>query len=72
MLDKERKLQVLDISVVIVVFIVACIASKYITTHVSDTWLRFNGPAIGILAVGELIWWRIRKRLIRKWEDEKT
>ncbi len=65
-MDKEKRLQVLDITVVIVLFIVACVAGKVVMIHVSDTWIGFNGPAIGILAVGELVWWRIRKRLIKK------
>ena len=69
MLDKERKLQVLDIVVAVVLFVFGCIVGKLVMIRY-DTWLSFNGPAIGILAIGELIWWRLRKRLIRKWEDE--
>lgn len=70
MLDKERELQVLDITVVIVLFFVACFTGKYVMTYVSDPWLGFTCPAIGVLAVGELVWWRIRKRLNKKWEED--
>ncbi len=68
MLDYDRKLQILDITITIVLFIIGCVAGKLMTIYASDTWIAFNGPAIGILVVGELIWWRIRKRLIRKWK----
>ena len=70
MFDKERRIQILDIAVVIVLFIVGCIVGKLVMVHVSDTWIAFNGPAIGILAVGELIWWRARKKILKKWEEE--
>lgn len=68
MLDYDRKLQILDITITIVLFIIGCVAGKLMTIYASGTWIAFNGPAIGILVVGELIWWRIRKRLIRKWK----
>lgn len=71
-MEKERKLQILDITVVIVLFILACFIGKLVMTYVANTWFGFNGPTLGILAVGELVWWRIRKRLIRKWKDENT
>lgn len=70
MIDKERRIQMLDIVVVIALFIVGCIAGKLVMVHVSDTWMAFNGPTIGILAAGELIWWIIRKRLLKKWEED--
>lgn len=62
-MDKERKLQVLDITVVIVLFFLACFTGKYVMTYVSDPWLGFNGPALGILAVGEFIWFFVRSKL---------
>ena len=61
-MEKERKLQILDITVVVVLFIIACVAGKLVMNEY-DTWISFNGPALGILAVGELIWWRLRKKL---------
>lgn len=70
MLEHERKMQALDITVAILVFIIGCVAGKLVMTHVEDTWLAFNGPAIGIIAVGELIWWRVRKRIMKKWEED--
>ena len=62
-MDKERKLQVLDITVVIVLFILACAVGKLVMTYVSDTWPGFNGSAIGILAIGELVWFFVRRKL---------
>lgn len=68
--DKERRIQILDIVVVIVLFIVGCIAGKLVMTHISDTWVAFNGPAIGVIAIGELLWWRARKKILKKWEED--
>lgn len=68
MLDYERKLQIWDITITIVLFIIGCVAGKLMTIYASDTWFSFNAPAIGILFIGELIWWRVRKRLIKKWK----
>lgn len=65
-LDQERKMQILDISVTVVLFIVACILGKVSMNHFGDTWIAFNGPALGTLAVGELVWWRIRKIITKK------
>ena len=71
MLDREKKLQVLDIGVVIVLFIIGCLIGKLVMIRY-DTWISFNGPALGVLAIGGLIWWRIRKWLIKKWESGKS
>lgn len=48
MLDYERKLQIWDITITIVLFIIGCVAGKLMTIYASDTWFSFNGPAIGI------------------------
>lgn len=37
-----------------------------------DTWLSFNGPALGVLAAGGLIWWRIRKKPVENNDKEKN
>lgn len=68
MLDTESKMQALDITITIVLFIIACIVGKLVMEK-HDTWISFNGPAIGVLAVGELIWWRVRKRLAMRNEE---
>lgn len=70
MLDYERKLQIWDITITIVLLIIGCIAGKLMKVYVSDTWLSFNGPALGVLIIGELVWWRIRKILIKKWKED--
>ena len=43
---------------------------QFMMVYVSDAWLSFNGPAIGVLIIGEVVWWRIRKKLIKKWEED--
>lgn len=62
-MKKERIMQVLDIAVVTILFIGGCVVGKVIMERY-DTWLSFNGPAIGLLVVGEIIWWFIRKKYI--------
>ncbi len=69
-LDYERKLQILDITITIVLFIIGCVAGKLMMVYVSDTWFSFNGSALGVLITGELVWWRIRKIRIKKWEED--
>lgn len=51
-LDQERKMQILDVSVTAVLFIVACVLGKISMNRFGDTWIAFNGPALGTLAVG--------------------
>lgn len=68
-MDQEKKTQILDIVVVCILFVAGCFIGKLVK-KAYDTWLSFNGPAIGILVLGELIWWRVRKNLIKKWEDK--
>ena len=65
------KLQILDITVTVLLFFIACYVGKLVM-NVYDTWLSFNGPAIGVLAVGELCWFGIRKLLCQSlWEQKK-
>ena len=70
MLDHEKKLNILDISIVCILFTIGCFVGKFVTENVADTWFSFNGPAIGVLIIGELIWWRVRKKLKKKWEED--
>ena len=65
----EKKMQVLDLIVVAVLFTVGCIVGKLVMENAANTWIAFNGPAIGILIIGELVWWRIRKRIVN-WYDK--
>ncbi len=59
-MNKERKLQILDIVVWMILIIIACIVGKLVM-NVHDTWLGFNGPVLGILGIGGLVWLKIRK-----------
>jgi sugar phosphate permease len=67
-LEQEKKLNILNITIVCTLFIIGCVAGKLMMVYVSDTWVAFNGPAIGVLIIGEVVCWRIRKKLIKKWE----
>lgn len=64
-LDQERRMQILDISVIVVLLIISCLLGKISMNYFGDTWIAFNGPALGTLAVG-VLWMVIRKRLIKK------
>ena len=70
MIEHERKIQALDITVTTLLFVVGCIAGKIMMIYASDRWIAFNGPAIGILAIGELVWWWIKKIIKKKWEED--
>lgn len=61
----ERLTQVLDISVTIIIFTIGCIVGK-VAMDTYNTWISFNGPAIGILLVGEGLWFVIRRALLRR------
>ncbi len=65
MVDKEKKLQILDIVVWMTLILIACIVGKLIM-NVHDTWLGFNGPVLGIMGIGGLVWWKIRKIIYGK------
>lgn len=70
MLEHERKLQALDITVIVVLFFIGCVIGKFCTNKYGGTWLSFNGPALGTLVIGGLIWWRVRRKIALKWEDK--
>jgi len=64
--DSDKNLQIIDIVIALILFILGCNIGKLVTENVADTWIAFNGSVVVVLALGEFIWWRIRKRLIRK------
>lgn len=66
----EKKIQIFDVLVILILFFIACILGKNSMNRFGDTWIAFNGPALGILAVGEFLWWRVRKRLVLKNEEK--
>ncbi len=67
-MDKERKLQILDIVVWMTLILIACIVGKLVM-NVHDTWLGLNGPVLGIMGIGGLIWYRVRKTIVEKRND---
>ena len=62
MLDKKT---IASLIVAIVLIVLGCIIGKLVMENVANTRIAFNGPALGIFGIGELIWWRISKRLFR-------
>lgn len=70
MVKQEKKIQLLDISMIIGLFFAACFFGKISMDYFGDTWIAFNGPALGILVVGGVIWWAIRRFIIKKWDEK--
>ncbi len=64
-MDKDKKLQILDVIVWIGLIIISCTVGKLVM-NVHDSWLGFNGPVLGIMGIGGLIWWGVRKKLLDK------
>lgn len=59
----ERLTQVLDISVTIIIFTIGCLVGKSLM-DTYNTWISFNGPAMGILLVGEGLWFVNKKSIV--------
>ena len=69
MLNEERKIQILDLTVLMILFFLSGTAGKYVMTYTTDTILGFNGVAIGTMMVGELLWTRVRNNLIHRLDE---
>ena len=72
MSDVEKKIQILDFTVLFVCVIVGCLAGRYVMNNISDSILGFNGTAIGVLAVGELIWLKVRGVLLKRLNKQES
>ena len=67
MRDEKKLLTILNPIIFGLVILIASIVGKlYMMSH-GDTWLSFNGPALGIVFVGFNLWVLVRGILIRKW-----
>lgn len=62
-MEKETTKTIASLVITIVLVSVGCFIGKLATEKIADTWIAFNGPAIGIIVIGELVWWRISKRI---------
>lgn len=67
----EKKMQLADILATIVLFTIACVLGKFSMNCFGGSFLSFNIPAVGIISLGETIWWIIRKRIFQK-KDERN
>lgn len=63
-------MQVLDIFVSIIIFMLACFFGKISMAYFGDIWIAFNVSAFGTLVIGEIVWWRVRKKIAKKWENK--
>ncbi len=64
----ENMTQVMDLAATIILFEVGCMIRKLVM-NTYDTWLSFNGLAIGVLVIGELVWWEAKTNFSKKRKD---
>ena len=62
-MKQDVKKQVIDVAVVVTIFTGACVVGKEL---MNGSWIGFNGPVLGILALGVLGWWMIRREIWRE------
>ncbi len=55
--------QIIDVSVTLVIYFLACLVGKLVSDNVGDTWIAFNGPTLAVLGLGEGIWFKARKHI---------
>lgn len=72
MSDVENKIQLLDFIVLFTCIFFGCLAGRYVMNSISYSILGFNGPAIGVLAAGELIWLKARGILLNRWNMQEN
>lgn len=70
MMDAEKRIQVLDFALLFLLVALGCMLGKFSMTHISNSILGFNIPAIGILVIGELIWVKVRGNLQQRWNKK--
>lgn len=70
--ESENRIQVLSIIVLIALAIIGCMVGSFVMNNFSNTMLGFNGPAIGVLAIGELIWMKVRSILQKCWDKQES
>ena len=73
MANTETKLQILDMTILMALVFVGCMAGKAVMIRTAGSILGFNITAIAVLVVGELIWAKVRSILRQRWseQDEK-
>lgn len=69
-LENEKKLEILDICEISALFLIACLLGKLCMNRFGDIWITFNGPALGTLALGGIVWRQIRKLIKRKLDSK--
>ena len=70
--DVENKIQLLDFTVLFICIFAGRLAGRSVMNHIANSIIGFNGPAIAVLAVGELIWNRVRYSLIKTLNNKKA
>lgn len=67
--NTEKKLQILDMIILMTLVLVGCMAGKAVMIRTSGSILGFNIPAISVLVAGEFIWAKVRSILRQRWSD---
>ena len=62
---RDKKRTITDLIVIIALFISGLFAGKIVMERIANTWIAFNAPAVGILCFGELVWWRVSKKIFK-------
>ena len=65
-----RLITCLDLLVVLIVFIAACLVGKLVIIYVADTWLAFNASTLAIFSIGMLVWKQVIKYLNKIRENQ--
>jgi len=71
MSDIENKIQAIGFIVLFVLVIIGCLVGSFVMNNFSDSILGFNVPAVGILAVGEFIWMKVRDTFQKRWSNQE-
>lgn len=71
MTETENKIQLFDFIVLFICVFAGCLAGRYVMDHILNSILGFNGPAIGVLVIGELIWLKTRGILQKRWSKQE-
>lgn len=60
----EKKVEVLNLIVIIALFIIECVVGKYVMNGISNSWISITATAVGVFLVGEELWDLIRIKIV--------
>ncbi len=65
----EKELQLLDLTVTILLFMLACLIGRICINKYGDLCLMFYVSVLAMILTGEIIWRKVRKHLKDQWEQ---